>query len=340
MIKNLVKKVLPKKSIEAYKKHTKFRKNRHDLKKGYDYDYERFLKYSDLVYPDTSVKLIGNIIKDYHAIEKGLTMPELRMGFGQPKIISLIEMCLEYISKYDFENEQLKHSIEVIFEYKDFHDNKGYKLNSETQQSIEKLRKEVKNNNVSKQIKISKHDYFKYSNESFSLFSKSRYSVRNYTNEELKVERIENALSLAQKAPSACNRQCWRTYVYTEKETINNILEEQGGNRGFGNLTNKLIVITSELGVFNRAYERNQAFIDGGIYAMNLLYALHHDGIGACILNCSTWPEKDIRLRNLTRVKDSEVFIAMIACGEVPDEFRICYSKRNSINSINTLITN
>jgi hypothetical protein len=50
-------------------------------------------------------------------------------------------------------------------------------------------------------------------------------------------------------------------------------LKLQGGIRGFGHLTNKLIVITSDTAVF--LMMKDQAFIDGGMYAMNVLYGLH-----------------------------------------------------------------
>jgi hypothetical protein len=52
-------------------------------------------------------------------------------------------------------------------------------------------------------------------------------------------------------------------------------------------------VITAELGVFMNLDERNQAYTDGGMYAMNLLLALHHHQIAACPLNCSHSAAKD-----------------------------------------------
>ena len=57
--------------------------------------------------------------------------------------------------------------------------------------------------------------------------------------------------------------------MYTNKNQIAKILEVQGGNRGFGHLANRLIIITSEVGVFTGVAERNQVYIDGGMYARN-----------------------------------------------------------------------
>ena len=143
---------------------------------------------------------------------------------------------------------------------------------------------------------------------------------------------------MAKNAPSACNRQSWRTYVFTNKKLIEEILLTQGGNRGFGHLANKLIVISGNVSVFGGSHERNQVFIDGGIYAMNVLYALHFNEIAACILNCSFDIEYDQKLRKLCGIKDSEVFITMIACGLPVDSFKVALSPRKDLSQTNCII--
>lgn len=338
MIKILLKFFLPKRIFDLLKRKGNNYKRKKELKKAYRYDWKQYRKYSNSFFSDSATKLIGEIIKAYHVIEKGLTMPEVRFGFGQQKIIELTEYCNRYIREYGTEEEQLQHAVQVIFEYKLFHNNHNFKLEEETDRVIEQLKIDSINSNKSTQIEMTKSDYFKYSVSSFPKFAISRTSVRNYTNENISLEKILKSLDLAKKTPSACNRQSWRTYVYTDRDQIDNILKVQAGNRGFGHLTNKLIVICAELGLFSRAYERNQAFIDGGMYAMNVLYTLHYEEIATCILNCSTTPDRDISLRKLTNIKQSEVFIAMIACGIPPENFKIAYSKRYKLEKTNRVV--
>ncbi len=119
---------------------------------------------------------------------------------------------------------------------------------------------------------------------------------------------------------------------------MNDILQKQGGNRGFGQLANKQIIIVSEVGVFGSDGKRNSAFINGGMFGMNLLYALHYEKIAACILNCSNWPKKDLELRKLCKIKESEEFIAMLTCGNSPENFRLALSKRYNIKEISKVI--
>ena len=50
------------------------------LKRAYRYDYQKYLKFGRNRFESSPVKLIGQIILLYHVIEKGLTMPETRLG--------------------------------------------------------------------------------------------------------------------------------------------------------------------------------------------------------------------------------------------------------------------
>nr|WP_321356191.1 nitroreductase family protein [uncultured Draconibacterium sp.] len=338
MLKQILAKILPPKIFNFLKVKWNRIRTWRNLKAAYRYDFKLYSKYSASFGSNTATKLIGIIIKDYHVIEKGLTMPESRLGFGQQKLVILIQNCINYIQLHGEGDEQLNHAIQVIIEYKEFHNENGFKLEEETIRSIKSLEDIVSNASSCQQIETTKEDYFKYTESAFPKFAYSRASVRNFTEEDIPIEKIINALEISKKTPSACNRQAWRTYVYSDKKLIEAILTVQGGNRGFGHLTNKLIVITAELGVFENVPERYQAYIDGGMYAMNLLYGLHYEKIAACILNCSHSPEKDIKLRELINIKLSEVFIAMIVCGIPQESFKIAYSKRYNLEETNTII--
>jgi len=97
-------------------------------------------------------------------------------------------------------------------------------------------------------------------------------------------------------------------------------------------------MLTGELGVFGYSNERNQVFIDCGMYAMNLLYALHYNEIAACIMNCSFDYDKEQEIKNISQIGESEVLIAMVSCGIAPTEFKIATSPRYSLIKTNKLI--
>lgn len=334
-MKRFIKKILP----EPITKWLKSKKRQLYLAAAYKYDYTRYNKYSASNGFTNQIKLEGQIIKQYHVVEKGLTMPEPRLGFGRDNVNLLSNNCLLFISNYGL-TSQVEHAISVIIEYYEFHKIYKFELDNFLRKKLEQISEVANKYNIkiAHQIKISRDDYFQYSNNDFSEFSASRKSVRNYSDENIPIITIDNVIELAQNTPSACNRQTSKVYVYDNKERIKKIFEVQNGNRGFGHLANKLIIIVAELGVFANPMERNQAFIDGGMYAMNILYSLHYHKIAACILNCSNIPEVDRRMREVSGIKDSEVFIAMIACGIPPANFSIAASKRFISEDILTII--
>ncbi|KEO71834.1 nitroreductase family protein [Anditalea andensis] len=333
MLKNLIKKLLPPSVVKSINQRT----NGIRLKKAQKYDFEIYYNASDLKNLDSPTKLISLIVREYHAIEKGLIMPEFRLGFGADRLISLCKNCNRYISLYGLDDEQLQHALAVIFEYEEVHNTQEFNLNPAVITSIQTIKSKVQSVTPAQQRVTTKEEYFKSVNAPFPDFSNSRSSVRSWTNEDVAMDNLVEALNLARNTPSACNRQTTRTYIYTNKEQIEEILLLQGGNRGFGHLTNKLLVITADMSVYTGIGERNQAFVDGGMYAMNILYAIHYQKIAACILNCSTIPEKEKQLRKICNIKNNEVFIAMVACGIPPEKFKIAASKRNEVNKTNKI---
>lgn len=70
------------------------------LRDAYLKDARRFFNYSDYFYNDSEQKCMMRIIHRYHPIEKGLSMSEMRLGFGQENISKLIHDCIVYKKLY------------------------------------------------------------------------------------------------------------------------------------------------------------------------------------------------------------------------------------------------
>lgn len=278
-------------------------------------------------------KALSHIMMKTHVVEKGLTMPEMKIGFGQKRIIDLIHILDSFITKYHSENERVNYSIGVLKEYYNVHENQKETLSPLLVSKMEKLFKKVEKIELIIQPKFLKENYF-YECNNFINFSNSRHSVRNFTGEKINFDLVINAIDMCRNTPSACNRQSVKVHMYKEYNDIQNILNIQGGNRGFGHLVSCLVVITYDMSVYFEGIERNTGLVDGGLYCMNLLYFLHYQKLGACILNASNDKNKDQALRKVTNIPNNEAFVAMIAIGEVHDEFYIALSKRDSISTV------
>ena len=80
--------------------------------------------------------------------------------------------------------------------------------------------------------------------------------------------------------------------------------------------------------------ERNQCWIDGGLFSMSLVYGLHSLGLGSCCLNWSVEKEADQKLRRITGIPQSEVVIMMIGVGHLPEKLVVARSMRKPLETI------
>ena len=306
--------------------------------KSFFYDANRYIKHSNSLKKDKNPsKLVATIIKAYHVVEKGLTMPEMRQGFGQDKLVYLIDRCNEYFEHYDDKNSNVKNAVKVIFEYYTKHQKLNVQLNDDLLNLILDLKQKYGYLTDSEQELITPSLVSGLDTLTFKDFAFTRSSIRNYSTKEIKNDIINKAVEIAQNSPSACNRQPSRVHVFSEKKDIEGILNLQNGNKGFGHLANKIIVLTTDLNGYHTQMERYMNWIDGGIYLMNLIYSLQYFKIGTCILNWGVEKTNDTALRKLGNIGDNESIIAVISCGHyLEDEFQVAKSPKRPISEVLT----
>ncbi|WP_226581128.1 nitroreductase family protein [Halobacillus litoralis] len=293
----------------------------------YFYDFKRFKKYSGLNLSEKrEAQLKARITAQYHVVEKGMTLPKTRLGYGVGVINQLLSN-LEKFDKYNYEKNctEYKSAVATLQSYVDYHLVKEYNVDW----LIPKLDKfQMKKDSIGGIIEYTREEIEEKSKDRFSVFSQSRHSVRHYSDTPINPQKIKNAVKVAQKSPSVCNRQSSRVYYTFEKEIIKKALSYQSGNRGFGSSANCLLVVTSDIRSFNGRNERNQSFIDGGIFTMSLLYGLHEEMLGACPLNWSTTAKRDLEIKKHLNIPEYENIILMISVGNLPDKINIAKSNR------------
>jgi nitroreductase len=172
---------------------------------------------------------------------------------------------------------------------------------------------------------------------SFELLSdlaKDRRSVRAFTSSPINIDLIQKAMQVAQLSPSACNRQPWRVHHYNQRESIDAMLALQNGNRGFGHTIQTLLVLTSEASSFFDASERNEPYVDGGLFAMSLILALQAQGISSCCLNWCVEPKQDKAAHVQGHIPISERIIMYIAVGYADTSALVPRSPRRHVENI------
>jgi nitroreductase len=183
-------------------------------------------------------------------------------------------------------------------------------------------------------VERTREEVWKKAKIDYEGFVMCRHSVRNFSSEPVPEDAIKRAVRMAQKAPSACNRQGSRVHIYSLRHDLDKILGMQSGNRGFGHLASHIAIITVDLRCFADGVERHQAWVDGGLFAMSFIFALHSLGYGSCALNWSVEEQTDRELRNFTKVEDFEEIILLLAIGSLPDKFKVAASVRKSLEDV------
>ncbi len=325
-LKNKIKSLLPRRLNYWYYLYT--------AKKAVNFDIRR--RVYDKVYNISAAeKVKRDLTLNYHIVEKGLTMPVPRPGFGKQVVIDLCRVVLRYESmNLPFSELEFSQSVTVLKEYAAFHNEIGFELDKEVSDSLAKIVNRFDNVHGTHQIQTTAKEYFKAINAPFDAFCMSRFSVRSYTNTEIPMPVLYDCIDLAQKSPSFCNRQPTRVHIVKSPHKKETILAIQNGNRGFGHLAETLIVLTSIISVTKDIHERNENHLNGGMFAMTLLNALHFNKIAACSLNWSVDNEKDMKMRALLNVPENEVVLLVISCGYPPESFKVASSPRKKAMEI------
>ncbi|MBY8967719.1 nitroreductase family protein, partial [Algiphilus sp. NNCM1] len=155
------------------------------------------------------------------------------------------------------------------------------------------------------------------------------------SSEPVSQELLDKAYEVSMKTPSVCNRQATRVYQITDSEKIKAALSIQGGFHGYA-MPPVLLLVTSDIRAFMNNGERNEPFVDGGLFSMSLLYALEAYGLAACPLNAMFSLSQDRQTRALLNMPDYELPVMYIAVGNFPESVPVCRSTRRDPKTIVT----
>jgi len=278
------------------------------------------------------------ILRETHIIEKALSLRDIKRGFGREKIMRLLSDISSYVDLYiDVDREFLEYPLNSIASYIRFMDSIGVEI-SDIRVMFQKIldRSSISIDEAHHPVEVlSGKELLSDSGGSFKSLLQSRHSIRYFESEQPDNRLIEEALDIAKYTPSACNRQGWHTHIYYG-EKVEQLLKWQGGSRGFEKEPKCAIVVTSDIKAFFH-YEVHQPYIDGGLYAMNLINALHSLGLGTIPLSTGFKRRKIKELHSRFDIPQNEAPILIIAVGIVPERVKVATSKRKSISQTNSI---
>lgn len=284
-------------------------------------------------------KMQYTLLRENHVIEKGLSMKSTRKGFGQQKVCNLIDRLFKYASLYGHQEPSfLLYPLSTIRAYICYQKQQGVdvaNIECRFNQLCDKVNVKDADLRVPAGISVVESDSIKkQAKGDFESLLNSRHSIRYFKKDIPNHEVLEKVLAMAQRTPSACNRQAWHTHVFTG-EKCHQLLLMQGGCMGFYEDVPCCIVVTADMKGFLH-YEPFQCYVDGGLYAQNLINALHYQGLGTIPLSFGFYDDKLSKIQKKFDIPRNEVMVVVIGTGILTKEVKIAESTRKSVDITNT----
>ncbi|MEC4116373.1 nitroreductase family protein [Myroides phaeus] len=318
-------------------------RNSISLYSNYLNDLKLYKKYSIVFSNKTMLQKETDLILNYHGLEKGMLFKEMKKGFARQRVLVLHKILKDKEIIKNINRSQIKVGYELMCKYYELHIEYLETINDfytkEQYFFYKGLLKDSYNQSFEGVYSFTKEEFYKNVEElDFYNFANSRKSIRNFTGEKISKTTIEKVIALANTSPSVCNRQASNVYLVEDKNKIESILKIQGGFTGFTENVSQLLILTNDRQFYYTVGERNQFYVDGGIYLMNLLYSLHFYKIACCPANWGKVKSDEVALNKIVSIKESEKVICIIPIGESVTEFNTTLSlRRPSIENFFTL---
>lgn len=305
--------------------------NRRDMQRYLRWQHSRNRRY-------TQQQMRSKIIKTYHALEKGLSMATPRDGFGKAVAMTLKSQIEDYRDSFGLDGF-LVAPVRVLEDYVAFQARSGEQLpilSGFLGTMLPSLAGHPGDERGGTEA-VTAAAIKAAAAVPLRAFLENRHSIRHFSGAPVAGDALAEACRLAQLAPSACNRQGGHAHCFNDPALVKRIIGLQPGNRGFGDSAGAVIVVTGDIRSYAEAGERRQAQIDASLFAMTLVYALHAQGLGTCMLAWCVSPAVDDEMRAAARLEDSEEIAMLIAVGHLPEKLNVPVSTRYLPHEVATL---
>lgn len=284
----------------------------------------------------------NSMLVEVHSVEKGLGLRNPQPGHSSKQVINLLNKMFGYIGRgYDVNRFAFSETFRIITAYVDFQkefDVSKFTAYSEIERKYNKLCERLGeayvNNNRNTLCAgshiVSNEELLLGTQYDFDAFISSRHSIRMYEKRPIDSGTLQRIVELANKAPSACNRQPTEIYFSSKKEVVDKIDSLITGSNGFKGETPNYMVVTTDRSRFHTV-EQFQWYINGGIYLSFLTLAMHSLGIGSCIMQWKAFYKTEDELKKLLGIGKTEAIVAIVACGYYQGDARCIYAQRKPI---------
>lgn len=269
------------------------------------------------------------ILQTSHRLEKGLCIRNPRAGWGFDKADQLVDLIRRERLRQNPDVMAIDVGETVLAAYiaaKEKVPGESDKLNhlkDKVEAAGLKLSENVEHGGA---LFLQKEDVLQ--DESVESLFLTRHSVRDFSDTPVDQAKLERAVTLALRAPSACNRQATQIYVISGDDRI-----KAGSSNEYH--ADKYLIITGNMRAFSLS-ELNDWIVSSSVFCGYLSLALHAEGIGSCIFRKDIVQESKYNdnIKAMCHISDDEQIILEMAIGNYKDEFNVPVSCRRNASDI------
>lgn len=280
-------------------------------------DFRRHVRYAAGFQPEKAGKdtMRCRMLLLNHQLEKAQTYARPKKGYGKEKLQRLLSLLEDYISRFGIDS-LCAISVGVLESH--FENPAAYK-DEACRKRLESLAEKIRDISLSESGGVELYDGLAKSRESdFRSILAGRRSCRQFAPGKLDRALVREAVSLAMRAPSACNRQTIRVHYYDTPETIKDIVLAQRSDTQWCLDAPALFVVTSDECYYRDALERNQRMFDAGLFSMILDLALHSLGVASCFKMAQKGLRMDRDTKRIGGIPEQEDICVLILAGRYP----------------------
>lgn len=283
------------------------------------------------MYPESKKgrPIIFTILQASHRLEKGLCIRNPRVGWGFDKAEKLVDMVRKERSRQNPDQMAIEIGEAVLAAFIVAKENVP-----EESDKLSKLKAKVKsvglklseNAEMGGALLLHKEDVSQ--DKSVESLFLTRHSVRDFADTPVDQAKLERAVTLALRAPSACNRQATQIYVISGEDRV-----KAGSSNEYH--ADKYLIITGNMRAFSLS-ELNDWIVSSSVFCGYLSLALHAEGIGSCVFRKDIVQESKYNdnIKAMCHIPDDEQIILEMAIGNYKDEFYVPVSYRRAAKEI------
>lgn len=162
-------------------------------------------------------------------------------------------------------------------------------------------------------------------------FINSRHSTRNFDSKEIDYDKVNEAIQLAMRCPSACNRQPYKVYIISDKI--------RSAKLGVSDESAASLYITGSIDAFAET-ELMDWVVSPSIFAAYLTLTLHCYGYGSCVYRKELIGDRKYNksVSMLCDIPNTEQLILELRIGQYPQIINAAVSNRFTVDDICKII--